>query len=125
VHEAEDVRAMALYLEGCVHNNGCVVSTYNGLSFDFRVVHDILEATGRRRIAMANSVDEAEMAGKQYMTLAARIKSLAQSKHHFDIAFSFFAHRGFMVSLSKACEGSVGPRVSFGNLLSSSTVPKM
>lgn len=105
----EHVRAMALYLERCVHEDGCVISTYNGLSFDFRVVHEILEAAGRRCIATASSADEAERAGEKYMALAERVKSLAQSEHHFDIAFSFFAHRGFMVSLSKACEGSVGP----------------
>ena len=103
-----DVRAMALYLERCVHEDGCVISTYNGLSFDFHVVHDILEAAGRRYIASATSAVQAEQAAEEYMQLAERIKLLAQSQHHFDIAFSFFAHRGFMVSLSKACKGSVG-----------------
>ena len=104
----EDVRAMALYLERCVCEDGCVISTFNGLSFDFRVVHEILEAAGRRCIATSSSADEAEQAAEEFMGLAERIKCLAQSEHHFDIAFSFFAHRGFMVSLSKACEGSVG-----------------
>lgn len=105
----EHVRAMMLYLERCVHEDGCVISTYNGLSFDFHVVHEILEAAGRRCIASATSAVQAEQAAEEYMALAERVKSLAQSEHHFDIAFSFFAQKGFMISLSKACEGSVGP----------------
>ena len=103
----EDVRAMALYLEECV-GDGCVVSTYNALGFDFRVVHSILEATGRQKIRDAVDPYEAEEAAVQYMELAERIRSLARSQYHFDIAFSFFAHKGFMVSLSKASAGTLG-----------------
>ena len=106
--KAEDVRAMALYLEKCVYEDGCVISTFNGLSFDFQVVHEILEAAGRRCIASASSALQAEQAAEEYMEVAKRFKLLAQSEHHFDIAFSFFVQRGFMISLSKACLGTLG-----------------
>ena len=105
----EDVRKMALYLEDCVKGRECVISTYNAVGFDFRVVHGILEAEGRRRIAKAGAPHEAEDAASQYMELASRMRALAQSEHHFDIAFSFFAHRGFMVSLAKVSEATLGP----------------
>ena len=107
--DSNDVKAMALYLENCVHKERCVISTFNGLSFDFRVVHEILEAAGRRHIATATSAVQAEQAAEEFMALADRVKSLAQSEHHFDIAFSFFAQKGFMISLSKACQATVGP----------------
>ena len=94
----DDVAAMATYLLRCCRDEGCVVSTYNGLGFDFRVVYEIL----RCRSSSGGGGGECE-------DLAESFKALAASSRHFDIAFSFFAHRGFMVSLAKAAEATVGP----------------
>jgi len=94
----DDVAAMATYLLRCCRDEGCAVSTYNGLGFDFRVVYEILRC---------RSSDECEEDKEE--DLADSFKALAASSRHFDIAFSFFAHRGFMVSLAKATEATVGP----------------
>lgn len=95
-----DVKAMVEYLEQCV-DEGYTISTYNGLSFDFRVTHDILVFCGNN--------EATERAQHDYLEAARDLKELASSDNHFDIAFSFFAHKGFMISLSKASLATLGP----------------
>lgn len=77
----DDCVKLFTYLEECVRA-GYVISTWNGASFDFRVLAAMLRNAGK------HDMEE-------------RCKLMARSVSHVDIMFSFFANKGFAVSLGK------------------------
>lgn len=90
--EPVDVAEMMTYVLQQVNENGYVLSTFNGLGFDLRVVHDVLKKSG-------------------YGELAEDVSKLAMSKNHFDNMYQFFCVKGFAVSLKSILASEFGDKV--------------
>ena len=87
-----DVAEMMTYVLEQVNEMGYILSTFNGLGFDLRVVHDVLKKGG-------------------YDELAKDVSQLAMSDDHFDNMYQFFCVKGFAVSLKAILASEFGDSV--------------